>query len=112
MMQDPTSTKKVTNTSTKVKTTKTTKTPKTSKKTKVVDGSSVLPKDANILCICESPNKKATLTKIFKDLGYKNITVAASVGHITEIKNNSKTKWNTGIHVDENFKIDYAVSDD
>lgn len=91
---------------------KTPKTPKTPKKTKVVNGSSVLPKDANILCICESPNKKATLTKIFKDLGYKNITVAASVGHITEIKNNSKTKWNTGIHVDDNFKIDYVVSDD
>ena len=36
----------------------------------------------------------------------------ASVGHITEIKNNARTKWNTGIHVDEDFKIDYAVAED
>ena len=69
-------------------------------------------KDAKILCICESPNKKSTLEKIFKDLGYKNLKVEASVGHITEIKNNSHTKWNTGIHVDDNFKVDYVVSED
>lgn len=93
-------------------TTKTTKTKTTKPRTTTKSASSVLSKDAKILCICESPNKKATLTKIFKDLGYKNATVEASVGHITEIKNNSRTKWNTGIHVDDNFKIDYTVSDD
>ena len=96
-----------------VKTTKAQTKVKTKAKATVAAATGVtLPKDAKILCICESPNKKATLTKIFKDLGYKGITVQASVGHITEIKNNSKTKWNTGIHVDDGFKIDYAVSED
>ena len=89
-----------------------TATTKSTKPKSTKSASSVLSKDAKILCICESPNKKATLTKIFKDLGYKNASVEASVGHITEIKNNSRTKWNTGIHVDDNFKIDYVVSDD
>lgn len=89
-----------------------TATTKSAKTKSTKSASSVLSKDAKILCICESPNKKATLTKIFKDLGYKNASVEASVGHITEIKNNSRTKWNTGIHVDDNFKIDYVVSDD
>ena len=69
-------------------------------------------KTAKILCICESPNKKATLTKIFKDLGFTNLKVEASVGHITEIKNDPNTKWNTGIHVDDGFKIDYEISAD
>ena len=95
-------------TATKVQTTTT----KSTKPKSIKSASSVLSKDTKILCICESPNKKATLTKIFKDLGYKNASVEASVGHITEIKNNSRTKWNTGIHVDDNFKIDYVVSDD
>ena len=80
------------------------------KKTSTLSGT--LSKDAKILVICESPNKKATLTKIFKDLGFKNIKVEASVGHITEIKDNNRTKWNTGIHVDDNFRIDFVVSED
>ena len=106
-------TKVQTKTAPKITKVQTTTKPKTTKpKTTTKSASSVLSKDAKILCICESPNKKATLTKIFKDLGYKNATVEASVGHITEIKNNSRTKWNTGIHVDDNFKIDYVVSDD
>ena len=71
-----------------------------------------IPKDANILVICESPNKRATLTKIFKDLGYSKVKVDASFGHITEIENNPNTKWNTGIHVEDNFKIDYVISKD
>lgn len=108
-------TKKTTTKSVKAtKKTEATPTPEAKKTTKkkVVSGSSVLSKDAKILCICESPNKRSTLTKIFKELGYKNLKVEASFGHITEIKNNNRTKWNTGIHVDDNFRIDFAVSDD
>ena len=47
--------------------------------------SGVTKTDGRILCIVESPNKKATISGIFKSLGYTNVTVMASVGHIGEI---------------------------
>ena len=50
--------------------------------------------DKNLLVIVESPNKVATITKIFKDLGYVNTTVTASVGHTTKIKDNKNSYKN------------------
>ena len=105
----PRTTKKATETTEAPKKKRTTtKTKKESESTSAIQ----ISKNANILVICESPNKKATLTKIFKDLGFTNLKVEASVGHITEIENNPNTKWNTGIHVDDGFKIDYVISKD
>ena len=68
-------------------------------------------KKAKNLVIVESPNKRATLLKIFKDAGYTKTTVLASVGHITEIKDGGKY-WNTGIEPDNGFKTNYVVSSD
>ena len=61
------------------------------------------------LVIVESPNKCSTLTKIFKDAGYKNTVVMASYGHFTMIKQGGNY-WNTGIDPTDNFKADYIVS--
>lgn len=65
--------------------------------------------DKNLLVIVESPNKVATITKIFKDLGYVNTTVTASVGHTTKIKDNKNSYKNTGIHPDKDFLVDWEV---
>jgi DNA topoisomerase IA len=65
--------------------------------------------DKNLLVIVESPNKVATITKIFKDLGYVNTTVTASVGHTTKIKDNENSYKNTGIHPDMDFLVDWEV---
>lgn len=68
-------------------------------------------KKAKNLVIVESPNKRATLLKIFKDAGYTRTTVLASVGHISEIKDGGKY-WNSGIEPDSKFKTNYVVSAD
>lgn len=65
-------------------------------------------KTDNILCIVESPNKKSTISKIFKDAGYLHVDVEASVGHITQIGNGGPY-WNTGIFPEENFKINNNI---
>ena len=67
-------------------------------------------KTDKVLCIVESPNKKATISSIFKSAGFTNVTVMASVGHITEIKDDKKSYWNTGIYPDDKFKINFTVS--
>lgn len=61
------------------------------------------------LVIVESPNKCSTLTKIFKDAGYKKTVVMASYGHFTMIKDGG-SYWNTGIEPDNGFKTNYVVS--
>ena len=63
------------------------------------------------LVIVESPNKKGTIAGIFKDAGFKNVTVKASAGHITQIKDGG-SYWNTGISPKDNFKINYQISPD
>ena len=68
-------------------------------------------KDKKILVLVESPNKVATLKKILKDGGYKNVTVMASVGHITRIKDGG-SYWNSGIEPTKDFAINYAIADD
>ena len=67
-------------------------------------------KKDRFLLICESPNKVKSITAILKELGYKNIIVQASVGHITEINNSGV--YNMGIDPDNDFDIDYVVSSD
>lgn len=63
----------------------------------------------HILCIVESPNKVKSVSKILRDLGYNNIFVKASVGHISEIKNSGI--FNMGIDP-QTFDMDLVVSDD
>ena len=53
-------------------------------------------KTSKNLVIVESPNKRATLMKIFTDAGYKNTNVMATYGHFSIIKDGGKY-WNTGI---------------
>ena len=62
------------------------------------------------LMIVESPNKVKTISSILKDLGYSNIVVKASVGHITSIKDSGI--YNMGIDPDKDFNIDFKISDD
>ena len=45
----------------------------------------MLDKNKRYLLICESPNKVKSISSILKELGYNNIVVMASVGHITKI---------------------------
>ena len=68
-------------------------------------------KQAKILVILESPAKVKTISGILKNSGY-NVTVIASVGHITNIKDNKASYKNTGIYPDQDFKIDYAATND
>lgn len=68
-------------------------------------------KTDKILILVESPNKCATITKITKDLGYKNVTVRASVGHFTDIKDGGGYK-NTGISIKGGFKPNICVTPD
>lgn len=68
-------------------------------------------KTDNILILVESPNKCKTIAKITKDLGYKHVTVKASVGHFTEIKDGGGYK-NTGISIKDGFKPNIRVTDD
>lgn len=67
------------------------------------------PKD-NILMLVESPNKISTITNILKKNKLDNITVMASVGHITKIQDTGL--YNMGIDPNDNFKTKYIISDD
>jgi DNA topoisomerase-1 len=69
-------------------------------------------KTDKILIICESPNKLKTISEMLKKAGYINVVVMASVGHIANIADNPKSFKNTGIHPDDNFKLDYKVLSD
>ena len=66
-------------------------------------------KTDKVLIIVESPNKLKTISEILKKAGYSNTTVMASVGHIANIADNPKSYKNTGIHPDDNFKLDYRI---
>jgi DNA topoisomerase-1 len=73
---------------------------------------SKIDKDAKILVIVESPNKCSHVSAIMKELGYKHAMVAATVGHLTEIKNVRGSYKNTGIYPDKDFQVTYAIADD
>ena len=68
-------------------------------------------KTKKILVICESPNKVSHIKEYLKKAGY-SVTVAASVGHIANIADDPKSYKNTGIYPEQNFKINYKVSED
>ena len=70
-----------------------------------------LDKDSKVLVIVESPHKTKGVTAIFKSLGFKNVRVVASVGHITKIKDTRGSFKNTGIYPDKNFKVNYCVEE-
>jgi len=59
--------------------------------------------------IVESPNKTKTISQILKELGYTNIVVKASVGHISRI--NDSGDFNMGIDP-KTFDTDFRVSPD
>lgn len=61
------------------------------------------------LLICESPNKVKSISQILKSLGYNNVIVQASVGHITHIADTGE--YNMGIDTKNNFKANYKVPD-
>jgi DNA topoisomerase-1 len=63
-----------------------------------------------ILILVESPNKTKTIKELLKGSPYENAVIMASVGHITEIRDNKNSYYNTGIYPDNGFKADYAVS--
>lgn len=65
-------------------------------------------KNERYLMLTESPEKSKTITKIFRDAGYNNIIVQATVGHFTKIADGDGY-FNTGIFPDDKFRINYIV---
>lgn len=61
-----------------------------------------------ILILVESPEKAKTITKIFRDEGYKNVVVQATIGHFTKIADGDGY-YNTGIYPEKNFEANYIV---
>ena len=70
----------------------------------------IIDKNKRYLLIVESPNKVKTVTEILKSLGYNNIIVKASVGHITKIADSGL--YNMGINTKDHFNIDFKLLDD
>lgn len=66
-------------------------------------------KNIKVLIICESPNKVNHIKEYLQNAGYTNLIVTASAGHIISIKDNKRSYKNTGIHPDQDFKLDFAV---
>ena len=60
--------------------------------------------------IVERPNNVKTITQILKSLGYSNIIVKASVGHISKIADEGE--YNMGIDSKKDFDIDFKISED
>lgn len=69
-------------------------------------------KDKKILVIVESPNKIAHIREYIKKAGYEHVTVMASVGHISNLKNAPDSYHNTGIYPDKDFELAYEVTED
>lgn len=68
----------------------------------------MLDKNKRVLFLVESPEKSRHITKIFRDNGYNKVVVLATIGHFTKIKDGSGY-WNTGIHPENNFEVDYQL---
>lgn len=68
----------------------------------------MIDKKKRILCLVESPEKARTITKIFRDAGYSNVVVQATIGHFDKIADGSGY-CNSGVHPEDNFKMDYVV---
>lgn len=69
-------------------------------------------KDKSVLVICESPNKVSHIKEYLHKAGYTKTVVMASVGHISNIKDNKDSYKNTGIYPDKDFYVDFEVTDD
>lgn len=65
-------------------------------------------KKKRILILVESPEKSKVITKIFKDAGYTNVIVKATIGHFTIIKGGDGY-CNTGIYPEKDFEVNYVV---
>ena len=66
-------------------------------------------KNTKVLIICESPNKVNKIKEYLQKAGYTNLIVTASAGHIINIKDNKHSYKNTGIHPEQDFKLDFAI---
>ena len=66
-------------------------------------------KTDRILMLVESPNKTKTISSILKELGYKNIIVQASVGHISHLADSGD--FNVGVDL-KTFKMDLQITPD
>lgn len=66
-------------------------------------------KQDRLLLIVESPNKIKSVSSILKELGYNNIIVQASVGHISHLKDSGE--YNMGVNP-KTFEMDLQVTPD
>lgn len=69
----------------------------------------VINKTDRYLMIVESPNKVKSISEILKKIGYKNIIVQASVGHISHLADSGE--YNIGVDP-KTFDMDLEVSQD
>lgn len=65
-------------------------------------------KNKRVLILVESPEKSRTITKIFRDAGYKNVVVQATIGHFSKIADGGGYH-NTGIYPEKNFEANYVI---
>lgn len=68
-------------------------------------------KKDRVLLLVESPEKAKTISRIFRDEGYPNVVVQATVGHFTKLKD-GPGYYNTGIHPEDDFRLDYVIDPD
>lgn len=65
-------------------------------------------KTQRVIFLVESPEKAKTISKIFRDAGYNRVGVMATIGHFDKLADGSGYH-NTGIHPEDNFKMDYVI---
>ena len=68
-------------------------------------------KSKKLLVIVESPNKCSHIRDYLQKAGY-NVKVMASVGHIMELANAKDSFKNSGVYVDDGFRMNLKVSYD
>lgn len=66
-----------------------------------------LDKKKRYLIIVESPEKSRHITKIFRDAGYNNVVVMATIGHFTSIDAEGGY-YNTGVDISD-FSVKYKL---
>ena len=67
-------------------------------------------KGKKLLVVVESPNKCAHVREYLQKAGY-TVKVMASVGHIMQLADDRKSFKNSGVYVDDGFKLNLKIAE-